>query len=428
VIYIPRKPLFWAVSAAHFANDFFMGIRGMMMAFISAYILPLTHRQIGLAVSLVELSGAISQPLFGWLADKTGGRWLGSFGVVWVLVWYVISILIASTGQASYWGIVLPMAIAAIGSAAYHPVGSMHATGADPKRAGSNAAWFFLMGQLGLSVGPALVGVMVTNAHSHFNDFYRALLGVTFHGRLFETGTLNSIIILAVILFPSVIWMALLLPNVDMHRAARPAPVKAKTSDSPRRAITWGLVAPFLLLTLAVFLRNLSQQCVIAFIPTIFEEKGWTPAEYGLLTGTFWVAGGLTGLFFGGMADRFGPKRMIILSLFVSGPAVFLLMRTDGGAAFLLAIIIGAMGGTHSLILLIAQRMLPGRAGFASGFILGMIFSANALGNLVLGELIDAYGVNQAFTITAVITIISAALWFGLPSDQPKRLVSEAAT
>src|SRR5689334_9903820 len=146
---IPRKRLFWAVSLGHATNDSFMSMRSVLLAFISTYILPMSSRDVGLAVSAVDLSGSISQPFFGWIADKTGGRWLGALGVAWTVSVILLSMLVVMAG-GSYWLMFIPRTLAGFGSGAFHPVGSMRATDVDQKRAASNAAWFFMFWQIGL--------------------------------------------------------------------------------------------------------------------------------------------------------------------------------------------------------------------------------------------------------------------------------------
>jgi len=166
---LPSGRIFWGVSLGHMLNDTFMSTRSVLLTFISAYILPMTSRQVGFALSLVELTGAISQPFFGWLADRTGGRWLGAGGVAVTVIMFCVAIVVVMTG-ASYWLMLIPLALAGLGSGAFHPVGSMYATHTSPQQAGRNAALFFMFGQLGLGIGPAITGILLENAHSRINE------------------------------------------------------------------------------------------------------------------------------------------------------------------------------------------------------------------------------------------------------------------
>ena len=73
----PRQRLFWAVSVGHLTNDIFMSLGPVLLAFLSAHLLPMTNVEIGAAVSAQQLVGAFSQPFFGWLVDRGGTRWEG---------------------------------------------------------------------------------------------------------------------------------------------------------------------------------------------------------------------------------------------------------------------------------------------------------------------------------------------------------------
>ena len=62
----------------------------------------------------------------------------------------------------------------------------------------------------------------------------------------------------------------------------------------------------------------------------------------------------------------------MMLSMLFSAPAFFLLPAYEGAFAFFLAIAAGGLsGGAHSLIVVMAQDLIPMRKGFASGAILG---------------------------------------------------------
>ncbi len=54
-------------------NDIFMGIGPVALTFIAAHLLSMSTIQIGLAISVRELVGSLSQPFFGWLIVPAGG-------------------------------------------------------------------------------------------------------------------------------------------------------------------------------------------------------------------------------------------------------------------------------------------------------------------------------------------------------------------
>lgn len=420
---LPKGRLFWAVSLGHAVNDLFMSLRSVIFTFISAYILPMSNQNIGLAISLIELSGALSQPFFGWKADKTGGRWLGALGVAWTASFFLIALLVVMLG-GSFWLMLIPLTLAGLGSGAFHPVGSMHATDSDPLRSNRNAAFFFMCGQIGLGIGPALVGLLLNNAHTRMRETYGIFLGPAYSHLLIERGSIFPVFMLFLLVIPTVLWMAVTIPNRKAHHATQHESKPA----SPTAVVPVAKVkrSTFILLALAVTTRSLANPSMANFMPQIFNLKGWSPAEYGLLASLFWIASGVAGLWFGYLGDRFDNRRMITLSLLLSVPGIFLLPDLNGVLAFGSAIIVGAMSGTHSLIVVLAQSLLPGRKGFASGAILGFIFATGALGNLVVGTMIDHLGMDQTFQIVAIVTLLGSFVWLVLPDTRRRSLVVEA--
>jgi len=421
---LPHKRLFWAVSLGHATNDSFMSMRSVLLAFISSYILPMANREVGLAMSAVEMSGAISQPFFGWLADKTGGRWLGAGGVAWTVSFILLAMLVVTLG-GGYWLMLIPLMLAGLGSGAFHPVGSMHATDVDHKRAATHAAWFFMFGQIGLGIGPALAGFLLNNAHTQRSEWFGAAIGPAFGTYVIERGSVAPIFLLGLFAIPGVILMALSLPN-RKHYAASVGTRHVSLLQHDQSSAPAIPKLPFLILALAVTARSLANPAIVAFMPLMFQMKGWSPSQYGLLASSFWVASGIAGVWFGGLGDRFDVRRIITASLLVSVPGIFLLPDLSGVLAFAFAILVGIASGSHSLIVVLAQSLLPGRKGFASGLILGFIFATGALGNLIVGEMIDRLGAEGAFRLVALVTLLGSFLWLALPRPKAEPIPAEA--
>jgi FSR family fosmidomycin resistance protein-like MFS transporter len=408
VIHIPRHRLFWAVSLGHLTNDTFMSMASVLLAFISVNVLPLGKAQIGLILGVTALVGAVTQPVFGLLADRSGGRWLGAGGVAWTVCITLLAITAADNGIFPL--MVAAFIIPALGSGAFHPVGSKYAAESDRTHASGNTAYFFLMGQLGLALGPALAGRLLDNAAT-FNHVFTDMFGPAFSGLLVERGTVAPVLWVGFLALPAVLMMALFIPGQRAHRVSR---ASAQASTIPARA-RLPLLA-FILLVAMVTLRSLAQPGIVAFIPVLFQEKGWSPADYGLITSSFWVGSGLAGVLFGNLADRFDRRKVIAFSMIASAPAFFFLPVTDGALAFGLAIAAGALSGaSHSIIVVLAQGLMPGSKALASGLILGLIFGMGALGSFIIGGLAEAIGLNAVFQIVAGAIIGASLLALTLP-------------
>jgi len=276
------------------------------------------------------------------------------------------------------------------------------------------------MGQLGLALGPMLAGQLLDHATS-INHLFTDALGPMFRQALAEQGTVAPVIFLSVFALPGVLMMILTLPNRKAHAAGKKT--AQETIAPTRTAIP---VMAFIILILMVTLRSLAQPGTVNFIPVLFQQKGWSPAQYGLITSSFWIGSGLAGVFFGNLADRFDRRWVIAISMICSAPAFFFLPTADGALAFALAIAAGALSGaSHSIIVVLAQGLLPGSKALASGLILGLIFGMGAVGNFLIGWLSAYVGLGTAFQIVAGAVVVASVLALALPGNE--RRAAEAA-
>jgi uncharacterized membrane protein YkvI len=67
-------------------------------------------------------------------------------------------------------------------------------------------------------------------------------------------------------------------------------------------------------------------------------------------------------------------------------------------------------GSVHSILVVLAQRMISGGMALASGLILGFIFSAGALGLLVTGPLAENYGFPTVLIVTTGLVLLASPL------------------
>lgn len=425
---VPHQRLFWSVSLGHTIIDMFNSMGPVLLTFLSGHLMALTNTQIGFAVSAYQLVAALSQPFFGYQADKTGGRLLGAGGLAWTVSLLMLSLLMATTGQ--YLLMVIPFVLAALGSGAFHPVGSLHAADADHARTTRNLSIFFFMGQAGSGIGPAVIGFLLDRAATN-NSLFTERLGPAFSGILLEHGSISPVLAMSLFAIPGILMMALWMPG--MRAYALHQQQHAPQTTSSRKNGSFASRA-LLMLVVLVTLRSLTNPGSIAFLPRLFALKGWSASEYGLLTSAFWLAGGVAGIVAGQVAERYGSRNVISVTLVLSAVPLFLLAMVDSPIAFVLALAAGAgTGASHSLIVVMAQRLMPARKGFASGATLGFIFGTGAMGTLLIGAISDRLTLPVAFQIIGVVTLIAGFLALGLPSKhrapevQPESDVIEPA-
>ena len=151
-------PSFLAAGLAHFAVDLLNSQRPVLLAYLSVP-LGLTNTLIGFISLFYTFSASLSQPLFGWLSDRLGARWIAAGGLLWMACMFSLAVI--SPGKVS----LVLLVLAALGSGAFHPAGTVEAAETGrvhfAGRETTAASIFFLCGQMGYTVGPALGGPIV---------------------------------------------------------------------------------------------------------------------------------------------------------------------------------------------------------------------------------------------------------------------------
>jgi FSR family fosmidomycin resistance protein-like MFS transporter len=380
-----RQPLFLAVSLGHFGVDVLNGHTGILLAVLSVP-LGLRNAQIGLIAMLYSMVGSLSQPVFGWLSDRGGGRWVTAGGVVWMAACFALV-----AWAPGYWPLVC-LVIGALGSAAFHPPGTAQAARVGQLymagRTATAASLFFLFGQGGLSVGPAIGGLIV--------DYL---------GR-------EGIWIVAALVAPAGLfaWWAM------RAEAAPSATDRPAVSAAPPPAPEW---SAFALILLLAGLRVWAQTATTTFAPKFFQEQSFSPTVFGMIVALFMGGTALGGVAGGMLADRWGRRQTILLTMAASALPFYLFPLVNGVWIFVCALAAGLLNGaSHSVLVTMAQRLLPGRASFASGVILGFMFAAGALGGYLSGLAADAVGLRPVLQSNAAIALAAALLTLALKGER----------
>jgi len=162
------------------------------------------------------------------------------------------------------------------------------------------------------------------------------------------------------------------------------------------------------------------------FLKPLVGEFGWgrTQVVAGLSIGTLAVA--LSAPFFGRLIDRFGPRRLILVSTVLLSIAIALMGAIpDSYAAYLAgAAVIGFTGtGTNTFVYLaVLPRWFDGRLGTSLGFAMIGVGLGQAIGPIYANWLISAMGWRGAYAalgLTVLVITVSNASF--ILRDRPSR-------
>ncbi|PDW00988.1 MFS transporter [Candidatus Viridilinea mediisalina] len=380
-----KNRMFLAIASGHFAVDVLNSTGAVLLAVLKEP-LGLSYAQIGTAITAYLLLGSLSQPLFGWISDRFPGRsmLLAALGVAWMAFFFTLVAL------APTWTLLFPVfMLASLGSGLFHPVGTAAAAAAMPERAASATSVFFFAGQVGLASGPFLAG---------------ALAG------LFGAPGLLPLVAMAIV--PTI--MLLVAARHERSREVRP-----RKTVPARSAPNWSLIGASIIVAFIVLvaLRSSVQAVYQAYLPQLFQGRGWDPALFGLLAGIFMAAGAVGQMINGAMADRYGMRVAVVWPLLLSIPAGLLCLLTPSvGIAFIACALAGLLvGGQHSVLVVHAQRLLPVKQGFAAGLILGFTFASGAIGTWLAGQMADNVGMQSVMVWATLLSLPAALLALSLP-------------
>lgn len=372
----------------HFTVDSYVGLLPVLYPLLIDRF-QLNLETVGLVTLAYSGTASVSQPLFGILADRHGTRFTG-LALAWTAATF------AAVGFVpTFPGLVAVAALSGLGSGAFHPFGALTVRGLLPDRGANTAMSIYVTGgTVGVAAGP-LIGVVLVSVFGIHGTLLMLLPGTAIAGYL------------------------LLAMRV---RDARPA---APTATPP----AWGRALPLAAITATVSVmasRNVTVFTLQGFTPTWYHELGFQPWFYGPLVTTLVLSSAFGTVGCGALADRFGRKTVITASLLLSLPVVALYVLLPGRLGFVWAALVGFLAAsTGPLTLMMAMELMAGRAGLASGLVLGLAFVTAAIGVPVTGAIADKIGLQAALGLQVAVVAVTVLMAMLLPSEQYLRELRE---
>lgn len=385
-----QLPILLLLSIGHLVVDLNQGGLPFFLPFFKQTF-GLSYAAVGTITLASNLSSSIVQPLFGLLSDRWNLRWLLPLGCL------LGGIGIGLSGLSpNYYALLLLAVLSGLGVAAYHPEASKVAHQASGPNRATSMAVFSVGGNLGFGLGPLLAGYLY--AHSGLS------------------GTAGFVL-------PAALMFIILLFLIRTKPVARGQAKTAARGNTAAHAIPatssrppYGYL-PIIILLAVVVLRSWVHAGLTNYIPLYYVTYlGGDPALASKLQTVFLVSGAIGTLVGSPLADRWGLRNLIFLSMAAQVPLVYLFPHTSGPALYA---ILAASGffiiSTFATTVVLGQELLPSNVGLASGLMLGFGIGTGGLGVILMGAIADRWGVPTALSLLSLLPALAVALTFLLP-------------
>jgi FSR family fosmidomycin resistance protein-like MFS transporter len=323
---------------------------------------------------------SLLQPFIGHLADRISLRYFV------ILAPTVTAVMMSLLGVApNYAVLAMFLVVAGASSASMHAVGPVMAGRLSGRNLGRGMGFWMVGGELGRTLGPI---VIVT-----------AIQLLTLEG--------TAWLMLGGLLASATLYVRL--------REVPGRPPEAEQGRPWRRAL---LAMRPLLIPLAgiIVARSFMSAALTTFLPTFLTEEGASRVFAGGSLSILEAAGVVGALSGGALSDRLGRRVVLFTSMLVTPLLMFVFLAVSGWVQFPLLLALGLTSlSVTPVVMALVQESFPESRALANGVYMALSFVIRAGVVLILGGLGDLFGLRQAFTISAIVTLVGLPLVFLLP-------------
>jgi MFS transporter, FSR family, fosmidomycin resistance protein len=382
--------ILFIIGLCHLLNDAIQAVVPAMFPILEKSM-GLSFTQLGIIAFSLNMVSSVLQPVVGFVTDKRPMPFALPIGLTLTLGGVLGMAFAPSFGM-----IVLSVIFIGLGSAVFHPEGSRVAFMAAGKRRGLAQSIYQVGGNTGQALAPLITALILVPLGQQGASWF------------------SLVAALAVLLL---IYIA----NWYKQRLVENLPIiKKKNSMSSKKAgLSKKVKQSLFLILLLIFARSWYISGMTNFYAFFaIEEYSLTIKESQLFLFAFLIAGAF-GTFFGGpLADRFGKKKLISVSMLLTIPFSILIPFVPSFIAFIFLMLTGFILMTNfSVTVVFAQELVPGKIGTMSGLTVGLAFGMGAIGSVGLGYLADLFSMSAMVSSIGFLPMLGL-LAFLLPSDQ----------
>lgn len=366
------------LSLGHLVTDIYQGALPAILPFLKDN-LSLSYTMTGVILMAANFTSSLIQPLFGFISDKQERELLLPIGCLCAGIGFSLLSL-----PSSYIFVLMLVVISGFGIASYHPEGYKTAHFFTGEKRVTGMAIFSVGGNLGFALGP-IISIYIIK-YMGFSS-------------------------LPYIIIPAVLFTAIIISywrDISPTKIRADAAVKEEKASGQPKAVYMSLS----IVIAVVIMRSWIQMGLMTYIPFYYINhlKG-DPLYAGKLVFIFLLGGVLGTLGGAPLADRWGHKLYLTLSMFLTTLVLPLIFIIEGNMLF---IILGLLGmiciSTFTVTVVMAQQLLPKNLGIASGLMVGFAIGAGGICVTLLGVVADHYGVPFALKSIMILPFIGFIL------------------
>jgi MFS transporter, FSR family, fosmidomycin resistance protein len=382
-------PTVLLLAGTHFIVDGYSNVYAPLLPLLIPH-LNLSLAAAGTLQMCFQMANSVAQLGFGHIADRWRPRVLVIAGPL-----VAVSVLALVGLASSPWMLGVILVAGGLGAAAFHPPAAALVHRLSGERKGFAMSFHITGGSLGFSFGPLIAAPFAERYGLHWTPL---------------------------LMFPALAVLALCLPRVPpIERLGERGEVVGFRALRPYRK-------PLTLLYLVVVIRTLAALSFATFMPVMLTRRGMSVTEAGTAIAAYLFASSVGGFLGGPLADRWGPRNVIIWSLVLSVP--FLAMAPmQTGWTFVAIVSLGGflLQSTLPVNVTFGQMIAPISAATVSSLMMGFAWGTGGLSVPIVGLIADHIGIEHTLVGLSLVPIFAAACALPLPDRAQLSTVPQPA-